>query len=255
MEGTDRMQHESQLTPDGEMRLPAGRGTPDLAGQSAFPEGSEGTGELQATCAFCRRDSFAANILRASTHFLLVADYAPLVEGHLLIIPRRHYACYGAMPAALDGELYALKQEVQHFFNTYYAASVYWEHGVFRQTVFHAHLHCFPFGNTHYAASRQLHSLVVRGQDDLRDWYTTHGHYFSMQDTLGAYLFAPEIERYMHVVQNVLTAGVAARGPHGGWRSQQQRYAEGAPLIQATRAKWRQFLQQETHDANDTATR
>src|SRR5947209_18147100 len=92
----------------------------------------------RANCAFCQRSDFAANILKETPTFLVVADHAPLVEGHILIIPRQHYACYGAVPAELDAELDVLKQQVQQFFAQFYAPTVFWEHGVFRQTVFHA---------------------------------------------------------------------------------------------------------------------
>ena len=87
-------------------------------------------------CAFCQLGDIAANILKETTAFLVVADHAPLVEGHILIIPKHHYACYGEVPAALDAELLALKREVQQFFAQFYAPAVFWEHGVFRQTVF-----------------------------------------------------------------------------------------------------------------------
>ncbi len=98
-------------------------------------------------CAFCQRGEIS-HVLKETPNFRLAADHAPLVEGHLLVIPKQHYTCYGDVPAEFDAELTTLKQEVQAFFARYYAPAVFWEHGVFRQTVFHAHLHCFPFGET-----------------------------------------------------------------------------------------------------------
>src|SRR6266571_3299737 len=132
----------------------------------------------RADCAFCQRSDIAANVLKETSTFLVVADHAPLVEGHILIIPKQHYTCYGAVPAELDTELATLKQEVEQFFVRFYAPIVFWEHGVFRQTVFHAHLHCFPFGGTEYDPTESLHSLEVHAQDDIRKWYATHGQYF-----------------------------------------------------------------------------
>src|SRR5947209_3051403 len=185
-------------------------------------------------CAFCQRSDIAANILKETTAFLVVADHAPLVEGHILIIPKRHYACYGEVPAELDAELLALKREIQGFFTQYYAPAVFWEHGVFRQTVFHAHLHCFPFGDTQYDLSEELHSRVIHSQNDVRTWYASYGQYFYMEDKSSAFLFAPEMERYVHIIRDVLWHGVASRTKEAGWRSQQQRYVEGLPMIKAT---------------------
>src|SRR5260221_3156103 len=87
-------------------------------------------------CAFCQRSSITANILQETPTFLIVADHAPLVEGHILIIPKQHYACFGAMPAALDVEIQALKQQVEHFSDNYYAPEAFWNHGIFGQCAF-----------------------------------------------------------------------------------------------------------------------
>ena len=58
-------------------------------------------------CAFCQRSEISY-ILKETPNFLLAADHAPLVEGHILIIPKHHYVCYGEVPARLDDELLAL---------------------------------------------------------------------------------------------------------------------------------------------------
>jgi diadenosine tetraphosphate (Ap4A) HIT family hydrolase len=209
----------------------------------------------RADCAFCQRSDIAANVLKETSTFLVVADHAPLVEGHILIIPKQHYACYGAVPAELDTELATLKQEVEQFFVRFYAPIVFWEHGVFRQTVFHAHLHCFPFGGTEYDPTESLHSLEVHAQDDIRKWYATHSHYFYMADANSAFLFAPQMDRYLHIIRDVLWYGVTTRTAQTAWRSQQQRYAEGTPLIQATKEKWQQFQQQGAGYVDETSTR
>ena len=195
-------------------------------------------------CAFCSRDNIA-HILKETPNFLIAADHAPLLEGHILVVPKPHYSCYGAMPAELDEELFAVKHELQQFFARYYAPVVFWEHGIFRQTVFHAHLHCFPFGETEYDLSKNLHSMVVQSQDDIRKWFATCGQYFYMEDTQVAALFEPDMERYLHIIQGVLWRGVATRTQQKVWRSPQQRYGEGEPLIEATTAKWRAFQQEQ----------
>ncbi|MEO8970802.1 MAG: HIT family protein [Ktedonobacteraceae bacterium] len=206
-------------------------------------------------CAFCQRSMVAANILKETAHFLIVADYAPLVEGHLLIIPRHHYACYGEVPAELDAELFALKREIQQFFKEFYVPAVFWEHGIFRQTVFHAHLHCFPFGAAEYSLEETMHSLVVHSQDEIRDWYVKHGQYFYMEDARVALLFPPEADTYLHIIRDVLWRGASTYGLAKTWRSQQQRQDEGFPLIEATLAKWKRFQQQGVNYANESPAR
>lgn len=194
-------------------------------------------------CAFCQHSDIVRYVLKETPNFLIVTDHAPLVEGHLLIIPRCHYTCYGDVPAELDTELFVLKQEVQKFLAQYYAPVVFWEHGIFRQTVFHAHLHCFPFGTIEYDHTQELHDAVVHTQEDIRLWHATRGQYFYMEQADTAFLFAPELERYLQIIKCIFTQA-AARSGYTGWRSPELRYAQGAPQISATVAKWRAFQRQ-----------
>ncbi len=194
-------------------------------------------------CTFCQREEIT-DILKETPHFLLAADHAPLVEGHLLVIPKQHYACYGDVPASLDEELFTIKDELRQFYAQFYAPVVFWEHGVFRQTVFHAHLHCFPWGHLEYDVDSNIHHAIVTGQEDIRNWYHAQGHYFYLEDEAVALLFAPEMDRYMHIVQQVFQKGLAARGGPVRMRPPQQRYAEGRPMIEAVTVRWRAFQRQ-----------
>lgn len=205
---------------------------------------ASGTEDRQNSCEFCQHTIIAPYLLKETDTFYIVADHAPLVEGHLLIIPKQHYACYGAVPASLDEELLALKQEVRAFFLDFYAAPVYWEHGIFHQTVFHAHLHCFPFEETQYQLSEGLHALIVHSQDDIRAWYTAQGQYFYLEDNRNALLFAPQTDTYRRIIQQTLWSGVVARTGNSTWRSPQQRLIEGVTSVAALKEKWRQFQQQ-----------
>ncbi len=209
---------------------------------------SSASANAQAThtdCVFCQLNNITTYILKETTNFRIVADHAPLVEGHLLIIPKQHYACYGAVPAELDDELLSLKQEVRLFFARYYASPVYWEHGVFRQTVFHAHLHCFPFGDLGYVPDPKRHWQSVHSQADIRDWYNKNGHYFYMEDNQQALLFSANMDDYIYIIKDVLGAGVAARNEQARPPlSSQQRQHDGKPLIKSLATKWQEFQQQ-----------
>lgn len=205
-------------------------------------------------CVFCNYNEIT-HILKETPHFLLAADHAPLVEGHILIIPKSHYTCYGDVPGILDDELFALKSEVQRFFTRFYAPPIFWEHGIFRQTVFHAHLHCFPWGETGYDLNEGLHNEAVTTQEDIRRWHSLHGQYFYMEDSTVALIFSPEMERYLSVMKNVFVRGITLRGGNARWRPSQQRYEEGVPLLRATMEKWQQFQQEGANYAGESSTR
>lgn len=206
------------------------------------------------SCAFCQHHRIASFILKETSVFRLVADHAPLAEGHLLIIPKEHYTCYGDVPAEFDEELFALKREIRQFFQQFYAPAIFWEHGVFRQTVFHAHLHCFPFGELAYNLNDALHDQVVASQDDIRAWYASQGHYFYMEDAQHGLLFPPQMDPYLRIIRDVLWAGAAARNGQTTWRSSQQRQEEGKPMIEATAANWRAFQQRGGDHADQSHT-
>ena len=97
-----------------------------------------------------------------------------------------------------------------------------------------------------------LHSLIVHSQDDIRAWYASRGPYFYIEDADHALLFAPEMDRYVHIIRDVLWHGVSLHSHQTEWRSQQQRYEEGGPQIRATKEKWRLFQQQGAAYANET---
>src|SRR5919206_3777064 len=88
--------------------------------QAQVPEG----------CPFCREAALAPGVLFETRQFVVVCDRAPLAPGHLLIIPRAHLACYGALPRALHDELSALKERLAAFLAAAYGEPLFFEHGL-----------------------------------------------------------------------------------------------------------------------------
>ena len=209
----------------------------------------------RADCTFCQRSTIASYILKETQNFYLVADHAPLVESHVLIVPKTHYACYGAAPAALDAELFSLKSDVQSFFEQYYHPAIFWEHGVFHQTVFHAHLHCFPFGALdakQHDLCERLSAETLQNQEMLRTWYAAKGQYFYLEPD-DAFLFAPKNDDYFRITQNIFWPKVSSLNHQKMWHSSQQREKEGVSRIESTFAKWRMFEQKGATYANEAS--
>jgi diadenosine tetraphosphate (Ap4A) HIT family hydrolase len=207
---------------------------------------------LKPDCAFCQRSSIAGQILKETPAFRIIADHAPLVPGHLLIVPHNHFTCYGDVLATLDDELFTLKQEVQRFFLHYYEPTVFWEHGIFHQTVFHAHLHAFPFGETHYDPSKNLHAQTISAQEDIRTWYNTHGKYFYLEDIHNAFLFAPKQDTYQYIIRNVLWPAAMARNTQTAALPSAERQKLSEPFIQDLQAKWLLFQEEEKKYVDST---
>lgn len=198
----------------------------------------------QRDCPFCQIGD-VEKVLAETPSFYLVGDHAPLVSGHVLIIPRAHYACYGAIPANLDAELLELKETTRRFLSEVYAAPTFFEHGVFRQTVAHAHLHAMPFGPIVWDLMGMAEStggVACHSQDDLRAWYAERGQYFYLETPGDAQhdspaqsaIFPPE----MGVYGRALSTLHRLTNAREGWSPPQLRYATRGPKLRALSEAW-----------------
>jgi diadenosine tetraphosphate (Ap4A) HIT family hydrolase len=91
-----------------------------------------------------------SRIVFRSENFAVVPSLGQIVEGHMLIVPVRHYTALADMPAQIVGEVSELCVRVRSALAQSYGPTVFFEHGV-RGTqaggcgVDHAHLHAVPF--------------------------------------------------------------------------------------------------------------
>ena len=85
-----------------------------------------------------------------SPNFAVFPSLGSLVEGWLLVIPKAHFLCIGALPDDLTTELEALKQQISAAICAKYGHVCAFEHGprsASRKvgcTVDHAHVHIVP---------------------------------------------------------------------------------------------------------------
>jgi len=85
-----------------------------------------------------------------SENFLVVPSLGALVEGWLLLLPKAHYICIGALPSSLMDEMEVIKQMAASFIQEVYGTVRVFEHGPHEENrsvgcgVDHAHLHLVP---------------------------------------------------------------------------------------------------------------
>lgn len=85
-----------------------------------------------------------------SPNFVVIPSLGSLVDGWVLIVPKRHFICVGALPADFLHELEQIKTAVAERLSQQYGEVCAFEHGphsVNRQVgcgVDHAHLHLVP---------------------------------------------------------------------------------------------------------------
>ena len=101
---------------------------------------------IRINCPHCNLASQAFRYpLEQTDEFYLVVDSHPIVEGHILIIPKSHVSCIGEYPQQLFEDFIKLNSKVSEFLLREYRTVSTFEHGIFGQTVFHSHIHYLPF--------------------------------------------------------------------------------------------------------------
>ena len=96
-------------------------------------------------CPHCQGGFGLEDPLYNDNNFWIVCDVHPIIEGHILIIPKKHISCMGALSFELFNEYKNLYKKVLDFLNKAYGNTAIFEHGITGQSVFHAHTHFLPF--------------------------------------------------------------------------------------------------------------
>lgn len=131
-------------------------------------------------CPHCDPDSFALKqTLEETDSFLVVCDVHPLVEGHLLIIPKDHISCIGKYSSFLLSEFEILNTRVSEFLRNEYGSVATFEHGIIGQTVFHSHVHLMPFTGTPESIVPEGEKFLVRlnSISDIQEVFNKEGQY------------------------------------------------------------------------------
>lgn len=107
---------------------------------------------MESNCPFCDPENFKDRLIAEVDGFYVVATLGQITNsGYVLIIPKRHVPCIGAMePSELDSAgalLHRVDRAIMDEYPTNWEASwpgLMFEHGIVGQTVKHAHIHVMP---------------------------------------------------------------------------------------------------------------
>lgn len=137
-------------------------------------------------CVFCEYADKKL-IVCESQNFYVIPTVGQISDGgHLLVIPREHYVCLGAMPEQLFDEFDKLTADVKKAVTEAYEKPIIFEHGILGQSISHAHMQVMPCAtdlfsriNRDFKVFRQLQSTK-----ELRELHRTKGVYLFYQNTL-----------------------------------------------------------------------
>lgn len=185
-------------------------------------DGHYAPGQTRALDVFCARTD-TPNPLLETKDLFVVADRFPCCRGHILIIPKDHYRCWGAAPAEVLDQRERATELVSAFLKDTLGRDVLtWENGIAGQEVPHAHRHVWP---------TTLHEVPVMEGDpgchitesgaDVRDWYMTKGPYFELTLNGTTHLYRPSSQSLQ-----LLSGKLAATRPQ--LQGADQRWVENA---------------------------
>lgn len=130
-------------------------------------------------CIFCKLANgvFDTNTLYEDDDFRVIFDAAPATVGHVLILPKEHYANVFEMPEELIGKAYKLAQNVAKVLDEITdceGINILQNNGEMAgQTIFHFHIHVIPRYNksdmlmwkTQEPDQEAIHSIINKAQE------------------------------------------------------------------------------------------
>lgn len=170
-------------------------------------------------------------------HFIVLPSLGSLVPGWVLVIPKEHYLCIGALPQGLVPEFQWVKGKTAELIATQFGEPCIFEHGPSSAglkvgcSVDHAHLHVVPF-------SGDLARLVTSFMPDGAGWRPA-----DVQACVNAYRAG---ENYLYFEQPLGSGFISI---HPAFGSQVFRRAIALQLGKPHEFDWRQYPNHSTIQA------
>jgi len=148
----------------------------------------------QPDCGHCPGGFGLTSPLIEDKDFWVVCDVHPLVEGHILIIPREHIVCAGAFSEEIFAKYQDFYQKTKKFVSQSYGSCIVFEHGKIGQTVFHAHTHFLPCECEVSDIVPNTDKLTkIDSLEEIRAEFKKHGQYLFTEINDQKWLVNPDI--------------------------------------------------------------
>ncbi len=160
-------------------------------------------------CPFCRElqsgrlpdfcdASVDSRILHETDRFVVMADISPLVPGHVMIVPKAHILCYGAVEDTAWDEFLGIVNVTRSVIREHYGPSVVLEHGTaslddVADHVSHAHLHIVPAAIDIRDSLVNFNPRTIASLSDLSNWAARDEAYIYFESCAGECVVADRI--------------------------------------------------------------
>jgi diadenosine tetraphosphate (Ap4A) HIT family hydrolase len=160
-------------------------------------------------CPFCRElqngrlpefcdAGIDSRILHETNNFVVIPDISPLVPGHVMIVPKAHILCYGAVEATTQDEFSGIVNAARMIIRDHYGPSVILEHGTssiddVADHVSHAHLHIVPAAIDIRDSLLNFNTTTIASLADLSSWAARDEAYIYFENLTGERIVADRI--------------------------------------------------------------
>lgn len=139
-------------------------------------------------CLFCDFDKIKKDILCSSDNFYVKVGVGILAPGHVMLLPKMHIACFARLPKQLSKEFILVKDRLFNKVKFTFNEPIIYEHGVYGQSIKHAHLHFLPSSSSHYNLDnikenifKSLKSTRIDDMSQIADVFKNEGSYFYLE--------------------------------------------------------------------------
>jgi diadenosine tetraphosphate (Ap4A) HIT family hydrolase len=160
-------------------------------------------------CPFCRElqsgrlpdfidADIDSRILHETDRFVVIPDISPLVPGHVMIVPKAHILCFGAVDDAARDEFSCIVNATRTVVKEHYGPSVLLEHGTssldpVADHVTHAHLHIVPAAIDIRDSLLNFNTTTIASLSDLSHWAARDEEYIYFESCAGERVVADRI--------------------------------------------------------------
>jgi diadenosine tetraphosphate (Ap4A) HIT family hydrolase len=172
---------------------------------------------------FCKAD-IDSRILHETSRFAVMADISPIVPGHVMIVPKDHILCYGAIEDTARDEFASLVNAVRTILRKHYGPSVILEHGTsslepVADHVTHAHLHIVPAAIDIRDSLTNFNTTTISGLSDLSSWAARDEAYVYFESCGGERVVADRISGIKRLfIRSEVAKRVGLPDPLWDWR-------------------------------------
>jgi diadenosine tetraphosphate (Ap4A) HIT family hydrolase len=172
---------------------------------------------------FCDAD-IDSRILHQTDRFVVMADISPLVPGHVMIVPKAHILCYGAIEDTAWDEFLGIVNAARTIVREHYGPSVILEHGTCSLAergdhVTHAHLHIVPAAVDIRDSLLNFNTTTIASLSDLSYWAARDEEYIYFESCAGERMVADRIVDIKRLfIRSEIARRIGLPDPLWDWR-------------------------------------